>query len=72
MQTERTLPWQAMQRLAYGVLRMAPDHFWAMTYPEFVILLEGAQGYINEGVGQSTCTRERLEHLLKEFPDKKA
>jgi uncharacterized phage protein (TIGR02216 family) len=72
MQTERTLPWKAMQRLAYGVLKLSPDNFWAMTYPEFVSLLEGAQGFVSEGVGQMTCTREKLENLLREFPDKKA
>ena len=72
MQTELTLPWKAMQRLAYGVLKLSPDDFWAMTYPEFVVLLEGAQGFVSEGAGQLACTRERLESLLREFPDKKA
>lgn len=59
--------WDRMMRLGLGVLRLAPDAFWAMTPAEFLRALEGA-GVIAPGGG--ALGRDRLDALMRAHPDR--
>ena len=60
--------WDGLMRLGLGVLRLAPDVFWAMTPVELERALEGAG--IVPAPGARPIGRAGLEALLARYPDK--
>ncbi|MEM6487342.1 MAG: rcc01693 family protein [Pseudomonadota bacterium] len=62
--------WAALMRLGLGVLRLAPETFWAMTPVELDRALEGA-GLAPHGRGLLGIApgRAALEALMARFPD---
>lgn len=60
------LAWPDLMRLGLGALRLAPDHFWAMTPVELQRALEGA-GIL--AAGGQWLRRADLEALMAQFPD---
>ena len=60
------LAWAQMMRLGLGVLRYAPEAFWALTPAELVRALEGA-GAIRSAA--APMGRARLETLMRDHPD---
>jgi len=50
--------------LAFGLLRLSPDAFWAMTPIEFNAALQ-ALGFSKTG----SLSREELARLMRLFPD---
>lgn len=63
------LAWAELMRLGLGVLRLAPDQFWAMTPVELQRALEGA-GILATGADGRWIGRPDLESLMARFPDK--
>lgn len=61
------IDWPGMMRLGLGTLRLAPEHFWAMTPREFLRALEGA-GIRPFGTA-APMDRDRLQALMRAFPD---
>lgn len=59
-------PWARAMQIGMGVLHLAPRDFWAMTLPELNAAAVGA------GLAQApgTMTRQTLEALRAEFPDR--
>lgn len=58
------LAWPQMLRLGLGQLRLRPADFWALTPAELLMML-------GLGDGPATLTRDGLETLMDQFPDKK-
>ncbi len=50
------LPWDERDRRRYGVLRLAPDAFWAMTPREFALAVRSALGRERRPSGAPTST----------------
>ncbi|MEM1344691.1 MAG: rcc01693 family protein [Pseudomonadota bacterium] len=61
-----TLAWAQLMRLGLGTLRLAPEHFWAMTPVELLCALEGAGVLAPEG---ARLGRTRLDALMHRYPD---
>lgn len=55
--------------LAFGPLRLAPQHFWCMSPREMQAALDGFYGGGLEGDGVSPLTRNEFEALRDQFPD---
>ena len=53
----------------FGVLRLQPDAFWALTPRELVSAVEGASGRAPHSLND-TLARSTLDHLMRAFPDK--
>lgn len=60
------LPWAETMAFGLGVLRLSPDAFWAMTFPE---LRAAARGHRGETGQTSPPTRAALSSLMRLFPD---
>ena len=58
------LDWGGMMRAGLRDMRLAPDVFWALTPAELSLML---------GVGERPLplARDRLDDLLRRFPDEK-
>lgn len=52
--------------LGLGVLRLAPEVFWAMSVPEFAAAAEAITG---AGGGTEPMGRARLDKLMTDYPD---
>jgi uncharacterized phage protein (TIGR02216 family) len=63
MSGQKPASWQELMAFAYGVLRLTPDIFWAMTPREFDA---AASPYLKLG---QTTERGTLAALMREFPD---
>jgi uncharacterized phage protein (TIGR02216 family) len=63
MNPQTPASWQELMAFAFGVLKLTPDIFWAMTPREFDA---AAAPYLH--VGQVT-ERGTLAALMREFPD---
>jgi uncharacterized phage protein (TIGR02216 family) len=50
----------------FGVLRLQPDSFWAMTPRELLSAVEGVSGV---SMQDQTIARSTLEALMRAFPD---
>jgi uncharacterized phage protein (TIGR02216 family) len=50
----------------FGVLRLQPDSFWAMTPRELLSAVEGVTGV---SMQDQTIARSTLEALMRAFPD---
>ncbi|HHG90659.1 MAG TPA: phage tail assembly chaperone [Devosia sp.] len=62
----KPFPWAEAMAFGLGVLRLAPEQFWAMTPRE----LQAAFSAINEGAERlQPPAREDLNRLMQEFPD---
>ncbi|MEO0820013.1 MAG: rcc01693 family protein [Pseudomonadota bacterium] len=60
------IDWAVLMRLGLGVLRLAPEVFWAMTPVEFERALEGAGLRLVKGAAPD---RAALGVLMARFPD---
>jgi uncharacterized phage protein (TIGR02216 family) len=61
----RPFPWAAAMAFGLGVLRLPPQHFWALTPRELAAAYE-AHG------GSARCVapgRARLEEMMETYPD---
>lgn len=65
--TAEPTDWPQIMRLGLGVLRLAPDAFWAMTPLEFQRALEGS-GLMPTGDARP-MGRAGLDALMARFPD---
>lgn len=64
------IPWQRYMEIAFGVLRLSPSDFWAMTPAEFHAALDGYIAARRGGGGTASApTRAELEELMRRFPD---
>lgn len=61
-------PWAEAMRLGLGILRLAPESFWAMTPRELSAAAAGLTGPTRT----AAPSRDRLADLLKQFPDTEA
>ncbi len=57
-------PWQQAIGFGLGVLRLAPEQFWAMTPRELACAIEAVTGR-----GGAPLPRETLNQLIERFPD---
>lgn len=62
----RPFPWRQAMAAGLGVLRLAPEQFWAMTPRELQAALEGVFG---SAAGTGAPSRGELEHLMENHPD---
>lgn len=58
-------PWAEAIGFGLGVLRLAPDAFWAMTPRELAAAMRGAGGR----VAATPLARCELDRLMQAFPD---
>ena len=63
MNPQQPASWQELMAFAFGVLKLTPDIFWAMTPREFDA---AASPFLR--MGQFT-ERSTLAALMQEFPD---
>ena len=61
--TQKPAGWQELMGFAFGILKLTPDTFWAMTPREFDA---AAAPYLHSS--QAT-KRKTLAALMQEFPD---
>ncbi len=62
----KPFPWDDAMAFGFGVLRLAPEQFWAMTPRE----LQAAYSAINKSAGRlEPPARADLSWLMAEFPD---
>ncbi len=57
-------PWREAMAFAFGILRLSPAQFWAMTPRELACAIEAVRGR-----EPAPMQRATLEHLMKSFPD---
>jgi uncharacterized phage protein (TIGR02216 family) len=58
-------PWAEAMAFGFGVLRLGPREFWAMTPRELGAAYEGLTG---QRTGRP-LPRERLDQLMRAYPD---
>ena len=56
-------PWKDAMRFGFGVLRLSPSAFWAMTPRELGAAYEAVRGTVQP------FTRTRLDDLMRQHPD---
>ena len=62
----KPFPWADAMAFGLGVLRLAPEQFWAMTPRE----LQAAFSATNKSAGElEPPARADLDRLMREFPD---
>ncbi|MFN3888977.1 MAG: rcc01693 family protein [Beijerinckiaceae bacterium] len=61
-------PWREAMAFGFGVLRLQPDAFWALTPRELVCAVEGAGGLELHSINHPLA-RDGLEDLMRAFPD---
>ncbi len=54
--------------IGFGLLHLAPDHFWAMTIPEFEAAVSGMFG---DRLIATPLARDELLALMHRFPDER-
>ena len=70
MRHEDDLPWPQLMAFAFGVLGMAPENFWAMTPPEWLMAFEGfRKKHGMADITPSDISRDDLHELIHRFPD---
>ncbi|MDX2155143.1 MAG: phage tail assembly chaperone [Hyphomicrobiaceae bacterium] len=52
--------------IGFGVLRLAPAHFWSMTPRELAAASRGISGI---ALGSPGLDRTRMDELMARFPD---
>jgi len=57
-------PWDEAMRLGFGILRLAPRDFWALTPRELAAIAAALAG-----VAPAPLSRSVLETLMKKYPD---
>ena len=57
-------PWDEAMQFGFGVLRLSPDAFWAMTPRELAHAVIAVRGHA------MPLDRGGLDDLMKEFPDR--
>lgn len=63
-----TLPWHELLETALGILRISPEHFWAMTPVEFLTMIKGWKKI--HGIDSfAAIKRSELNTLMLQFPD---
>lgn len=60
-------PWHAAMRFGFGVLKLHPEQFWAMTPRELASAMDARS---NRGGGVAP-SRTKLDALISAFPDQK-
>jgi len=60
-------PWDRALAVGFGVLRLAPDHFWRMTPRELAAAMRGLFG--EEAAGPPA--RAVFEELARRYPDRR-
>jgi hypothetical protein len=63
--------WEDIQSMAFGVLGMRPDHFWNLTYYEFLLACKGYKERVRQGINQAWWTANlnmAAYHNPKRFP----
>ncbi len=63
MNSQNPASWQELMAFAFGVLKLTPETFWAMTPREFDA---AASPFLHAG---QTTERGTLAVLMQEFPD---
>jgi uncharacterized phage protein (TIGR02216 family) len=63
MNPHKPASWQDLMAFAFGVLKLTPDTFWAMTPREFDA---AASPYLP---ANNTASRSALVDLMQAFPD---
>lgn len=58
-------PWAEAMGFGLGVLRLAPDAFWAMTPRELAAAIRSAGGR----AAATPLARRELDRLMQAFPD---
>ena len=58
-------PWQEAMGFAFGVLRLPPEAFWAMTPRELAAAIRAVSGR----AGGQPLPRTGLDRLMQAFPD---
>jgi len=68
---DEMLPWPRLMEIAYGMLGIAPDVFWAMTPPEWMAAFKGFKRKYGMADDRDApaITRDELEQLMMRFPD---
>jgi uncharacterized phage protein (TIGR02216 family) len=61
----RPFPWEEAIGFGLGVLRLAPDAFWAMTPRELAAAINAVHGR----TGTTPLARGDLDRLMQAFPD---
>lgn len=59
-------PWAEAMRLAFGVMRLSPRDFWALTPRELAAMAEALAGVV-----PAAPSRAGLEQLMQKFPDER-
>ncbi len=57
-------PWDTAMRFGFGILRLSPNAFWAMTPRELGAAYKAFYG------DAAPLNRQRLDALMTSFPDK--
>lgn len=57
-------PWDEAMRLGFGILRLGPREFWALTPRELAAIAAALAG-----VMPAPPSRDALDALMKKFPD---
>ncbi len=57
-------PWDEAMRFGFGVLRLSPAAFWAMTPRELAQAVIAVRGGVATPIG-----RDALDDLMRRFPD---
>ncbi|HEY0330224.1 MAG TPA: rcc01693 family protein [Rhodopseudomonas sp.] len=60
----KPFPWAEAMRFGFGVLRLAPREFWAMTPRELAQAIVAVRGVV-----AAPLDRAGLDELLRRFPD---
>jgi uncharacterized phage protein (TIGR02216 family) len=60
------LPWAEMMAFGLGLLRLSPDAFWGLTFPEFRAAARGLRG--EAGLAEP-LPRGAFTALMQRFPD---
>ena len=68
MPTHEPFPWDEAMALGFGILRLAPRDFWAMTPRELARAADGAHGRPVRAANAG-LSRTALGALMQTFPD---
>jgi uncharacterized phage protein (TIGR02216 family) len=63
MTPQKAFPWDEVIGFGLGVLRLAPQAFWAMTPRELALAIMAATG------GVAPLRRHDLDELMTRYPD---
>ena len=64
------MSWPEAMALGFGVLRLPPEQFWAMTPRELFAAIQGLAGVPFTGGAAAGIDRKTLNDLMQNFPDK--